>query len=475
MKLNAKIALVAIAIVAILVTFARRNAQSSVRADSSAAPRFDGAAAAKEASFLARVETETQRTSILPTVELPEPAAPRREIFPGVVSGHVVVAGRPAGSAAGSFVRCTPTIGSPVDCFVNEDDRFEARDLPGGTVEIHCSLAGHTEVTASAFLDDTNPHASVEITIHEMRSLRVWLDDERGSPIPFDDANANILLRAYVQLSTKWADRGEVLHDRSTMRGTESQTFAPQLADLILEAWERTRTNEVNSPWCTIEFLPFEPAFACLEIQGVVVDCAAIPTCSNELHLSFDPGAVSRRFHDLDIEVVEEATSTPAANVRIWVGQSGMTNDPLWVTTDTNGRARLGYLSPASYHLIIEEGDYLRTSHGVDLNEGSMTERVRMMVQRGMRIEGRIEPAVVDEATDACEWQVLCTAASETIATGWDRSRSRLTRQGRFEFAGLQPGIWELELFLSSDDSGNPRLRVDVTNRSALDIVLKEP
>lgn len=476
MNSRLKLVGVAFAVVAIAVAFLWPRTTSNARDASSAAVQSEPSNTTLAAHVaLAAVSTESEsRRSFVPNELTSQPPLRPGERFPGVVSGHVRITGSAVGRAAGTRVRCTPTIGSPIDGIVDANDRFEVRDLPCGRIVVSATRDGHTSAQETVFLDDASAQANVEMTIHELQALRVWLDDVRGTNIPFDDANANVLLRLELALTTRWVSPGEKL-DLSTVRAAESVRRARELTELIQGRLERTRPPDSPSPWQALEFVPFDRACVCLVIEGLVVECVVLPHAVEDLRLRFDSKAWSSRFHTIELELVDEEASRAAVGVRVWVGQYGMTNAPLWVTTDANGLASLRFLTRGSYHLSVGSAGYVRTTQRIEVEDGTRSSHVRMNAKRGMQIAGRVESSAVSIQEYARVWRILCTSLSDDSAAPRGSRATMLTDSAqRFEFSGLAPGVYEIELFLKSDGSSNPKLRVDATAGSVRDIVLTE-
>jgi len=479
MDTRSKLLAAALAIVAIVAGHAllgRSLSPSAADVDASCTATLDDAHVGGDGTG-ATIEPPEIRTSSR-TALSPEALGPTSdvllapELFLNCISGHVRVAGGRPGSAAHARVRCTPSIGAAVDGIVDEHDRFEVRGFASGAVVLTCTHAGYWAAETKLVVDETQPTTEVEILLQPVRVVRIWIDDFAGSAIPSDGEHPSLVQRLEATLTTSPQTPGQILDrdlsSRSETWSKPSATWMPRTESELASPASPTPPE----PWRTLEFVEFHSPCLALSLQGTVIDSLRIRAGASDVHVRFDPRILSTRFTDLDVQVEEEATGARFANVTVWVGEMGLKNSWIGATTRSDGIARVPYLCLGDYVVRAEDSDSLPNETRVDVKTGIGATNARIVLTRGVRIEGRVEWA--SAGAEAQSAQVSCTAVSEDTGGAVLPRRSVWTRD-RFEFRGLARGRYRLSVLVNSDRADVRVIEVDTRAGSVSGIVWKAP
>ena len=181
-----------------------------------------------------------------------------------------------------------------------------------------------------------------------------------------------------------------------------------------------------------------------------------------------------RETHSLSGRVVDES-GAPIAEVDVRALRQTSEDSFRWTSTKTadDGRFELLGLLPGKFKLDLRHDDFLVAREEIDVLEGLSLPDVEYELERALRLRGW----VVDRAGDAIAHARVVMRSVGLDDHPGSRSISRKSRCdefGRFEFARLLGGIWELEAAAAGYRATPTPERIEVSEELAVELVLEE-
>ena len=146
--------------------------------------------------------------------------------------------------------------------------------------------------------------------------------------------------------------------------------------------------------------------------------------------------------------VVKDKDGDPEPNATVAAVLSdipGMPTTPIFWTSDSTGAFAQDRFSPGTYYLWARKGDMLAyPPEKIELPEGGDVEVVLSLQQKGSRVKGHVVPQAGYRVTPGT--RALLVSRSSPLAFPRPAVANLDDASGRFEFAGILPGRYEISI-----------------------------
>jgi hypothetical protein len=144
--------------------------------------------------------------------------------------------------------------------------------------------------------------------------------------------------------------------------------------------------------------------------------------------------------------VVRDKDGDPEPNATVATVQSdvpGTPTTPIFWTSDSTGSFAQDRFAPGTYYLWARKGDMLAyPPEKIELPEGGDVEVVLALQQKGSRVTGRVLPQAAYRISPGA--RALLVSRSSPLAFPRPAVANLDDSNGRFEFAGILPGRYEI-------------------------------